>query len=101
MKKRIVWIITIVLLLVLTSSGWVYVAVESRNNAKTRELSELQTAFAQQYGNEAVMKQLVSVEKVYAAYWTRPDGTPYVSWNVGGVWVTVHIGKTPEAVTTP
>lgn len=101
MKKRILWIIVVVILLAVFSSGWVYSVVESRNDTRTAELSELKASFVQQYGNDTTMKQLVSVEKVYAAYWSRQDGTPCVSWCIGGVWVTVYVGSTPETTTTP
>jgi hypothetical protein len=99
MKKQVLWSIAIVVGLVVSSSGWIFNTVQNGNDARAAELSELNSSFVQQYGNETTMKQLVLVEKVYAAYWTDKDGIPYVSWNIGGVWAVVYAGQLPEATT--
>ncbi len=90
MKRRSLWIILgIVVLVALASSGWIYNVVQSNKDAKSRELAALQTTFVQQYGGKAIIKQMVSPDKVYAAIWVSEDGITHVSWNIGGLWVTV------------
>jgi hypothetical protein len=91
MKRKVFWIaVAVVIVMVLTSSGWVF-NILSRNSEliKSNEMATLQTTFIQQYGSQAVIKQLVSPNKVYAALWTDGDGLSHVSWNIGGLWVTV------------
>ncbi len=99
-KKRIlqvvIWVIAMV---VLTGSGWVYNIIKEKNNASNEELAVLQSTFTQQYGEGAIIEKLVSPDKVYAAMWSGSDGITYVSWNIGGLWVTVYSSQ--EQVTTP
>jgi len=97
--KKVIGIVAGVIVLVgLISSGWVY-GIVSKNAqlVKGNEMASLQTTFVQQYGSGATIKQLVSPDKVYAALWSDAEGNSHVSWNVGGLWVTVW--STP--VTTP
>ena len=97
-KKEMVAVIAGgIIALALCVSGWVYTAIEAHNNAKDKELATLTSAFSQQYGTDGItIKQIVSPEKVYVAVWTNKDGTTNVSWNIGGLWVTVYSGMTPE-----
>lgn len=100
MKKRILWSITILALVAAASSGWIFNTVQDRSEARDRELATLQSAFAKQYGTDGItITQLVSPDKVYVAVWTDKDGTTHVSWNIGGLWVTVFSGDIPT--TTP
>lgn len=99
--KKVLTIVAVIFLVICAGSGWVYRTVESRNDAKTKELSVLGSAFMQRYGTDATIKQLVRVDKVYTAYWTKLDGTSCVSWCIGGVWATVYIGQAPETITSP
>lgn len=96
MKKRIMWVILVIILLAVASSGWIINTVRSRDNAKDKELATLTSAFNQQYGTDGItIKQIVSPEKVYVAVWTNKDGATQVSWNIGGLWVTVYSGEIP------
>ncbi len=97
--KKVLWIVILVIIgIAFVSSGWVY-NILSRNSQLVRgnEMAALQTTFVQQYGNGATIKQLVSPEKVYAALWTDANSVSHVSWNIGGLWVTVYNsdGQTP------
>ena len=85
------WISIILSVILLIAAGfWGVTIIRSHNDAKTNEeLTTLQTTFIQQYGGKAVIRQLVSPSKVYAALWTDGDSINHVSWNVGGVWVVV------------
>ncbi len=90
-KSKKIWItVGIIGLVVLASSGWIYGIVKSNRDAKAKELAALQVTFVQQYGGKAVIKQLVSPDRVYAAVWVSDDGITHVSWNIGGLWVTVY-----------
>ena len=97
-NRRVIGIlIAVVVLLALTSSGWIYNMVSrSSQLAQSNEMATLQATFTQLYGNDAVITQLVSPEKVYAAMWTDGNGTTHVSWNIGGLWVTVWNSPPPE-----
>jgi len=95
MRNKALIIGLVVLLVVGGSSGWVYNFIQKNNNAKAIELAVLQQTFLQQYGDKAVIKQMVSPEKVYAVAWTDGDGLSHVSWNIGGLWVTVFSGSVP------
>ncbi len=93
--KKVLGIVgTVLVLVALVSSGWIYNII-SRNNELVRgnEMATLQTTFVQQYGSGAIIKQLVSPDKVYAALWTDGDGIQHVSWNIGGLWLTVYSGN--------
>ncbi len=92
-KKRILVVLGIVILMAVTASGWTYNVVKSRSDAKATEAAILQQTFLQQYGDTAVIKQLVSPDRVYAALWTDGDGIQHVSWNIGGLWLTVYSGN--------
>ena len=99
MKKKIIWGFVITVLVVIASSGWVFTILRDRETAADKELATLQTSFVKQYGSEAIVTQIVSPDKVYAASWTSKDGTTHVSWNIGGIWVTVF--NSPPTTTTP
>jgi hypothetical protein len=100
MRRKIIWGIAIIVLLALVSSGWVFNILRDRETAADRELATLQESFGKQYGTDGItITQLVSPDKVYAASWTSKDGTTHVSWNIGGIWVTVFNGKAPESAT--
>jgi hypothetical protein len=64
-------------------------------------MAVLQTTFVQQYGGQATIKQLVSPDKVYAAVWIGEDGLSHVSWNIGGLWVTVWNSEKSTSAPTP
>ncbi len=99
MKRKTLWItLAVIILIALAGSGWVYNAVRSNNLTRNNEMAVLQTTFVQQYGGQATIKQLVSPDKVYAAVWIGEDGITHVSWNIGGLWVTVWSSPAP---TTP
>ncbi len=99
-KKVLGVVMGVVVILALSSSGWIYNIV-SRNSELVRgnEMATLQTTFVQQYGSGAVIQQLVSPEKVYAALWTDGEGLSHVSWNIGGLWATIW--SAPNPVPTP
>jgi len=95
-KQLICMSIAGVFALVAISSGWIYAAIESRSDAKEKELATLTSSFSQQYGTDGItITQMVSPDKVYVAVWTDKDGTTHVSWNMAGIWVTVWNGETP------
>ena len=99
MKKKIIWGIAIVILIGAASSGWIFNVLKDRETALDRELATLQESFGKQYGTDGItITQLVSPDKVYAASWTSKDGVTHVSWNIGGIWVTVFNGRAPESV---
>ncbi len=89
--KKILGIIVAVIVLVgLVSSGWVYNIINTNSQlVRGNEMATLQTTFVQQYGSGAVIKQLVSPDKVYAALWVGDDGISHISWNIGGMWAVV------------
>jgi hypothetical protein len=88
MKRKVLWIaIGIIVLVVFASSGWVYNTIKANEQL---ELANLRGTFVQQYGNQAVISKIVSPSKVYAALWIDSDNTTYVSWNIGGLWITVY-----------
>jgi len=88
--KRFVWGVLVVVLVAVTCSGWTITIMKSRVDAKNKELVDLQSSFAKQYGTDGIsITQLVSPDKVYAAVWTSKDGTNHVSWCIAGIWVTV------------
>jgi hypothetical protein len=96
-KSRKAWIVIGVALLV-AGSGWVYnICRDNDKETKSSELAALQVSFVQQYGGEAKIEQLVSPSKVYASLWTDKEGISHVSWNIGGLWVTVW--TSPENTT--
>ena len=99
MKKKILTVAVVILVVALTGSGWGYTLVKDKNNEKVQELTQLNSSFAQQYGAGATITQMVSPKKVYAASWTGKDGITHISWNIGGLWVTVWNGDTPVPVT--
>jgi len=98
-----VWKTVVVILAIIIVAGgsfWGYTKVKGNNDAKTNnELATLQATFVQQYGNQAIIKQLVSPDKVYAALWSDSDNISHVSWNIGGLWVTVFSSGT--SIPTP
>ncbi len=96
--------ITIILAIIIVAGGSFlgYNYVKGNNDAKlNNELGTLQTTFVQQYGNKAVIKQLVAPTKVYAALWVGSDNISRVSWNIGGIWVQVWSGNPPTPSPTP
>lgn len=96
--------ISIILAVIVVAGGSFlgYNYVKGNNDAKTNnEMAVLQTTFVQQYGSKAIIKQLVSPTKVYAALWTGEDGISHVSWNIGGLWVSVWNSPSPTPSPTP
>ncbi len=91
MKRKILWIVVgVILVIMLTGSGWVYNIVKSNSLLiQNNEMATLQTTFVQQYGSQASIKQLVAPEKVYAALWTDANGDSHISWNIGGMWAVL------------
>ncbi len=95
-KRTLGIVAAVIIFLAIGSSGWVYNIVNKNNQLlRTNEMSALQVTFVQQYGSQAVIKQLVSPDKVYAALWSDGDGISHVSWNIGGLWVTVYSATPP------
>ena len=98
-------IVTVILAIILIAGGslWGYTTIKGNNDAKVaqlklqsdNEMATLQTTFVQQYGNGAIIKQLVAPTKVYAALWTGTDNVSHVSWNLGGIWVVVWNSNQP------
>ena len=101
--KKTLWIVVAVIIMIaLTSSGWVFNVVNQNNQLlQSNEMATLQTTFVQQYGGEATITQLVSPDKVYAALWTDGAGASHISWNIGGLWVTVWDSQNPPETPTP
>ncbi len=98
---KTIGIAVMAILIVSAGSGWIYSYVKSTQNTKSLELSQLNASFAQQYGSDGIIvKQLVQSNKVYSAVWSGKDGMAHVSWNVGGLWVTVYSYQ-PPATPTP
>ncbi len=98
-KARKVLLITmgVVALIALVGSGWVYnVIAQNSLIQNNNEIIALQTSFIQQYGSQAAIKQLVSPSKVYAALWADADGVTHISWNIGGLWLTVYSDNTAQ-----
>ncbi len=89
MKKKL-WIIALVVVaLVIGGSGWAFNVVQDNRKDKAAEALVLQQTFIQQYGEQAKIEQLVSPSRVFAAMWEDAAGVYHISWNVGGLWVTV------------
>ena len=95
--KKVLAVVTVVFMVALAGSGWFYNFAKDRQSAKDLELAQLNSSFVLQYGVEATVKQLTSQSKVYTAIWTDKDSITHVSWNIGGIWVTVYNGPTPTA----
>ncbi len=97
--KKVLGIVGIVLVLIaLASSGWIYNIMHQNSQLlRGNEMATLQTTFVQQYGSQATIQQLVSPDKVYAALWTDGEGISHVSWNIGGLWVTVYSSRDTTA----
>lgn len=97
------WIaIGLAIVIVIGGSFWGYNYVKGNNDAKiNNEMATLQTTFVQQYGSSAVIKQLVSPTKVYAALWVGADNISHVSWNIGGLWCVVWSSGNPASSPTP
>ena len=88
--RAMIGITLIACIVVIMSVGYLsYTIGKNRQTAENSEMLNLQTTFVQQYGSEAVINQMVSPDKVYAALWTDSEGVAHVSWNIGGLWVTV------------
>lgn len=96
MKRKVITAVVIILAVMLAGSGWFYNFARSRKSAEDLEMAQLNSSFIQQYSKDATVKQLTSQSKVYVAIWTDKDNVIHVSWNVGGLWVTVYVG-TPTA----
>jgi len=91
------WTLLILILVATAVSGWTITFIKNREATKDKELVALQSSFAKQYGTDGItVTQLVSPDKVYAAVWTDKDGLSHVSWNIGGIWVTVYSGDTED-----
>ena len=91
-------IVTVILAIILVAGGSFlgYTTIKGNNDAKTNnEMAVLQTTFVQQYGNGAIIKQLVAPTKVYAALWVSSDNISHVSWNIGGLWCVVWNSNQP------
>ncbi len=98
MKKRIAWVaVGVIIILAAASSGWVYNIIAKNNELmKANELANVMATFTQEYGNQVIVDQLVSPEKVYAARWrSTSDNITRISWNIGGVWGLVKSLPTP------
>ena len=93
MLKKIAWISVSLLILAVTASGWIYSNIDNQSDKDAVKM--LNTTFVQQYGNQAIVKEMVAPEQVYAALWTDPEGVSHVSWNIGGLWVTVWNSSQP------
>ena len=94
--KKLTILLTAVFI-VAASSGWAFNFWKARQNTavvSNQELSILQNAFVQQYGDKAVIKQVVSPNRVFAALWTDENNVTHVSWNIGGIWTTVYNAPT-------
>lgn len=85
-KKTILITMAVIVLVAVSSSGWVYNIIHA---SRVNELTVLNNTFRQQYGIEAVIKQIVSPKKVYAVSWTA-DGYNNISWSIGGIWVKIY-----------
>ncbi len=95
-KKVVIWVIGVIVVLSLIGSGWVYSYCRNRNSALDRELATLTATFNQQYGTDGIkVNQMLANKKVYTAVWESKDGATHISWNVGGLWVTVWDGNIP------
>ena len=95
-RKVAVIIVSVIILLCLISSGWVYNLVRSNSELiESNEMATIQATFVQQYGSGATINQLVSPDKVYAAVWTDEDGKTHVSWSIAGVWAVVWSSPPP------
>ncbi len=102
-KKKTLWIILgVIAIIALASSGWIFNILNKNSElVKSNEMVTLQTTFVQQYGSGAVIKQLVSPSKVYAALWSDSDNVSRVSWNIGGLWVLVWSSNSPNTMDNP
>jgi len=104
--RRLFTLVGIILaVLILSGSGWGYMSWKTnRDNNKTL-MATLDAQFQQQYGTTNVtIKQFMRAKITYVAVWTDGKNTN-VSWNVGGLWVTVYsqsiASTTPPPTTTP
>jgi hypothetical protein len=90
MKNNIKFIVSIIVVLLGVSSGWVYNEMKkSPNSFSTEEINSLQVSFIRQYGTDANITEGI-IPKIYEVAWTDKDGNKNVSMNVGGVWVLIN-----------
>jgi hypothetical protein len=102
MKRKLIWYGSITVLVVLVLSGWIFYFIQHQNEVKAEELTLLQTSFNTQYGTDGIkILQFAAPDKVYAASWTSKDGATHISWNIGGIWVTVYNSTIPLPEETP
>jgi hypothetical protein len=90
---KIMFAIAVVLMLACTASGWIYSALNSRQQISNSLLHELNQSFIQSYGTNITINKLVSPDRVFAALCEDESGNTFVSWNIGGLWVTVWDGE--------
>lgn len=102
-KKIVCIVLGVIVLVALAGSGWIYnILADNAQLARNEETVALQVTFLQQYGNQAKIEQLVSPDKVYSVFWSDGEGYTHVSWNIGGLWVTVwDSGKPASAPSEP
>jgi len=101
-NKTVKIVLSTIVLVLAISSGWIYSVYQNKRTTILSEQAIAQETFARQYGDKANITRWVTSDKVYAAQWTGEDGVTYISWSVGGLWVTVYRSKpVTEPVPTP
>ena len=92
-------------MIALGASSWGFVSIRNRNVTNEAIMQSLDSSFAQQYGTTGItVKQFMASSKVYVVVWQDAKNTN-VSWNIGGLWVTVYAqpmtSSTPSTTTAP
>lgn len=82
--------IILAIIIIVGGAYFGYTTVKDNNDVKAKnELAVLQSAFYQQYGSQAIIKELIAPDKVYAALWVSSDNATHISWCIGGYWAEV------------
>jgi hypothetical protein len=93
MKNKLLIIIGIIILLAISALGWIFVGITSDNRLSDNEINALKISFIQTYGDNVTINQLISPDRIYAALCKDTKGNLFISWNVGGYWITVWTAK--------
>ena len=91
----------LLLTITITCSGWGYYYYRSEADRKNIELASISNAFVQQYGSDAVIKQFVIPDRVYAATWEDKNKVTHLSWCIAGYWFEVGRSQALSPVQQP
>lgn len=104
MKKRLFWIVPVVVILLAAIAfpvfKWQELEANSKNLANLQEATLVENSFFQTYGQQVKINNFVKPEdiKIYGVSWSD-DQYVHTSLNVNGVWVEIGRTEIPKTVT--